>query len=434
MCRLSNVDDSATGSSSSAFVSYGTLLQATIYVLSGVTQPLLMESAKKSGIANPSCQLYMFFYYIGPASAVIPFLLCSNDSGGNSKQQHRHNNQNDRHSSSEGSTPTSMQRLFTWQIWKKAGTLAIVDIVAQTLNYTGSTMAGPTIFAIIYSSVTIWCAVFSSCVLNRSMSLWQWVGVALVFSGLAITGLQSVDLGPQVFHGSALIMVGSALHALMYVFSEHVMNGHGNDVASSTGPISALQYCAVYGSTACLGYGLWQILYTIPNFNTLIWLPMQEANTSWGKAFTILCTITVTSFIHSVTFFHTVKYFPGGATSAGVMKALQAVLVFVATSWVFCGKIGGSEMCFTMDKLLSLIIVVIGVLIFGKATEMLKKGQTDKHTYCEGDHIHTRQQEGYQTFRNNKNTTKDVDCSFLQNDNDEEDPFNRGSIEFETAR
>mmetsp|Transcript_12158 Transcript_12158/g.16011 ORF Transcript_12158/g.16011 Transcript_12158/m.16011 type:complete len:173 (-) Transcript_12158:53-571(-) len=172
----------------------------------------------------------------------------------------------------------------------------------------------------------------------------------------------------------------------------------------------------------------------MPNFNTLIWQPMQEANTSVGKAFTILCTITVTSFIHSVTFFHTVKHFPGGATSAGVMKALQAVLVFVATSWVFCGKIGGSEMCFTMDKLLSLIIVVIGVLIFGKATEMLKRSQTDEYNDYSGDHNHTRQQEGYQTFRNNKSIAKDKDSSFLQNDNDEEEPFNKGSTEFLPTR
>ena len=57
------------------------------------------------------------------------------------------------------------------------------------------------------------------------------------------------------------------------------------------------------------------------------------------------------------------------------MKVFKAVLVFVATSVVFCGTIGGSEMCFTTGKLVSLIVVVVGVLVFGKATELVEEGR-----------------------------------------------------------
>jgi hypothetical protein len=75
------------------------------------------------------------------------------------------------------------------------------------------------------------------------------------------------------------------------------------------------------------------------------------------------------NLVHSVTFFHTLKHYPGGATSAGVMKGLQAVLVFVATHVIFCGRTGGQEMCFSWYKFLSLITVVSGVAMFGVATE-----------------------------------------------------------------
>lgn len=34
-------------------------------------QPILMAYAKHAGLANPSCQLYMLFYYLGPASVAI---------------------------------------------------------------------------------------------------------------------------------------------------------------------------------------------------------------------------------------------------------------------------------------------------------------------------------------------------------------------------
>jgi hypothetical protein len=49
------------------------------------------------------------------------------------------------------------------------------------------------------------------------------------------------------------------------------------------------------------------------------------------------------------------------------MKALQAVLVFVAAHWLYCGRIGGQEMCFTTSKLVSLLTVVGGVMLFGFA-------------------------------------------------------------------
>jgi len=137
--------------------------------------------------------------------------------------------------------------------------------------------------------------------------------------------------------------------------------------------VSSLKYCAIYGSVACCGYGFWQLVYTRRHFTTLILEPMKIADTTFGQAGIILCSISFASLIHSVTFFHTVKFCPGGATSAGVMKAFQAVLVFVATSFVFCGKIGGTEMCFTTGKFVSLIIVVVGVLVFGKATELVEE-------------------------------------------------------------
>jgi len=112
---------------------------------------------------------------------------------------------------------------------------------------------------------------------------------------------------------------------------------------------------------------------------------MKEANTSYSYCAAILFAITIVSLLHSLTFFHTVKFFPGGATSAGVMKALQAVLVFIATSITFCGRLGGKEMCFTLSKFVSLIVVVIGLLIYGKSTEIATKREGYSHVESETD-------------------------------------------------
>ena len=309
-----------------------TLVLASFYVLSGVTQPLIMSLAKDAGLADPKCQLYMLFYYLGPASLIFSLML------------------------SKDTIWPSRKAL------SKAACIAVFDLIAQALNYTGSAMAGPTIFAIIYSSVTVWTAVFSRILLSRALTSWQWLGVTTVFGGLAITGLDSVSMGREVFHGSCLVLVGSIMHALTYVMSEAVMT-KGDDT------LTVKANCAVQGGVCCVALFLWQMVYTRPRFDQRILQPMQQAGTSYLKAIAILVSFSMANFVHSICFFHTLKHFWGGATSAGVMKGLQAVLVFVFTSLAYCGRLGGSEMCFSAVKFASLVTVVGGVVLFGKATE-----------------------------------------------------------------
>lgn len=97
------------------------LTHATLYVLSGCTQPLLMTLLKDAGIADPTCQLYMLFYYFGPACFIFT-LLGRNADGWPSNRA----------------------------ILKAIG-IALFDIVSAAMNYTGASLAGPTIFAIVYS-------------------------------------------------------------------------------------------------------------------------------------------------------------------------------------------------------------------------------------------------------------------------------------------
>jgi drug/metabolite transporter (DMT)-like permease len=348
---VATIDDGTTGTIKTGATPSATLtfLLASCYVLSGVTQPLIMTLAKEVGIADPRAQLYMLAYYIGPAS-VACFV-------------------------------TQWPSLPTF--WKTA-LIAAFDISAQAMNYTGATLAGPTIFAIIYSSVTVWTAFFSMLVLRRPLSAWQWLGVLTVFLGLCITGLNSHKLGPDVLHGSTLIFLGSTMHALTYVMSEKIMREG----------ISIYANCAIQGMVAFFSILLWQLLYTRTHWKEVVEDPMLEATGStswWPAAIGVLAAFSVANFVHALCFFHTLKHFPGGATSAGVMKALQAVLVFVVTSVTYCGRLGGPEMCFSNVKLISLIVVVGGVLLFGKATEASQK-KNEQNT-SDGDYEEILDQE-----------------------------------------
>ena len=325
-----------------------TFLYALIYIVSGSTQPLLMYMAKDVGIADPRCQLYMVAYYIGPACMGFTFL------------------------------PSSSSFRISKSHVKAAG-IACLDVMAQSINYTGAILAGPTIFSIVYSSVTVWTALQSRFVLGRWLSPLQWCSVFIVFGGLLLLKNSATDNGKDVMDGTILSVIGSAMHALTYVLSEAVM---------TTGEkLSVRVNCFIQGLVACSFFMVWQLLFTVRHFEEYIESPMKEAKATVNQALFILFLIAVANLIHALSFFHTLRHFPGGSTSAGVMKGLQATLVFVTTAVAFCGRRGGEEMCFSFNKFISLIVVSIGVSVYGFATSLNSrdKRRTSYETIGDGE-------------------------------------------------
>lgn len=295
-----------------------------------------MTLLRTAGLTDSSCQIYMMFYYFGPAFAIA--LLWKGDS----------------------------------IIWPNKATIvkacgiSFWDIAAQTLNYTGASLSGPAIFAIVYSSVTIWAALFSQAFLARKMDIYQWMAVIMVFAGLALTATDSEELGPEVLRGLVMVFMGSMMHGLFYVMSEAVMT-KGEE------RLTAEQNCAIQGLTASASFLIWQLLYTLPNADQKLWQPMQDSGTSMSTAICLLLLFSAVSFLHSISFYYVLRYLSGGATSAGVFKGLQAVLVFLLTHVLYCGRLGGTEMCFSTMKLLSLVTVSVGVLGYGFATSTTTK-------------------------------------------------------------
>jgi drug/metabolite transporter (DMT)-like permease len=208
------------------------------------------------------------------------------------------------------------------------------------------------------------------------MNLWQWLFVLVVLFGLALTTTRSFHLGSSVVRGIFLVVFGSIMHAGTYVMCEAIMTVGEHR-------LTIRQNCAIQGMVAAFCFLLWQFVYTYPRFEEKIWEPMQAAESTIAYGLFVLALFALSNTVHSITFFHTLRHYPGGATSAGVMKGLQAVLVFVFTHWAYCGRIGGEEMCFTSGKFLSLVTVTGGVVGYGFATQ--KRQQSDR-----------RQQGGYE--------------------------------------
>ena len=422
-------------SSSSSFYNYCyILLNAALYVVSGVTQPLLMILAKEHGLANPTCQLYigptlvMFTLKQRPRKLLEEERKCVVNAGGDSNWKVQDgegtsyyssimilpdttqisNNDNDNIRDDDTTNNDTNERYWpsSPQLLYNASYIAIFDIVAQSLVYTGNNYAGPTIFAIIYSSVTIWAAIYSKFILGRQLhSCYQYLGIALVVLGLAITAFDSYTTGNNsssssssssnsegggeggtnvIFWGACLIMLGTSLHGLTYVYSEKIMimsssssyyktmfehdvvdkssSGSSNNKCNNNESadekqqltqqgtsqqqqlqqkkevISTRANCAIQGLVATLLLLIWQLIYTLPNIQQLILTPMTLSNTSPFQAIMILGATTLSNLVHSLTFYVTLKYLPGGATSAGILKGLQAVLVFCFSSIFLCER------------------------------------------------------------------------------------------------
>ena len=74
-----------------------------------------------------------------------------------------------------------------------------------------------------FSSVAIWSALYSRVFLKTPISCVQWIGIAVVTLGLAISPLSSLSASDSPLTGILLTLVGAQFYALSYVLNEYIM-------------------------------------------------------------------------------------------------------------------------------------------------------------------------------------------------------------------
>merc|ERR1740130_141880 len=136
----------------------------------------MMSAVKFAGMGDTMCQIYMLPYYVGQACTLLVVVW----------------------------DPPPLHRWKSWPL-RRCAYIAVLSAFAQNLNYAGNMLAGSGVFAVIYSSVTVWCAVLSRLFLQRVMTAYQWAAVLSVFFGLTLTGLGARNDGPRVVLGACLI-------------------------------------------------------------------------------------------------------------------------------------------------------------------------------------------------------------------------------------
>ena len=159
---------------------------------------------------------------------------------------------------------------------------------------------------------------------------------------------------------SILTFCASLCHSFNYIISEHLL-------VFTEYPISHENLCTLIGSIVSITNIIWQITYTIPNFQILI---INEINSHNGNALTIVCcylSLLIIGTIHHITFFRLLGCI--GSTSTGVAKGFQTVIVFFLSSIFYCDY--KSSNCFSIFKGISLLLVVLGVVLYSYSTDHL---------------------------------------------------------------
>jgi len=247
------------------------------YIASGVCQPVLIELLAYNGMCEKNTMLYVLPNYIGMS---LSFLM------------------NFRNSCRQGKIQ-----------WTTIIILSSVDIISQYLNFSGLVNAGSLIFTVIYSSVTVYTAIFSCVFLNRQLHSMQWIAVFLIMLGLIFGGRGAAQLGGEdVWLGVIQIFIGSMFHSLTYILSEFLLK-------NATDPIAPEMLSTLMGLSGVIVFGVWQVIYTIPNFQVLIVDSIASKHGSINVIIFTVIILTLVNFIHAICFFNLLEIV--GSTTTG---------------------------------------------------------------------------------------------------------------------
>ena len=292
------------------------------YVLTGVLQPTLIEVLTYNGACEKTTFLFILPTYVGMTLSVLSDL----DSLKHGKIR-----------------------------WTRISTLVLIDLCSGILCFTGLVSAGSAIFTVVYSSVTVYTALFSWLFFGRQLHYMQWGGVCLVMLGLISSSFGSsagTEDSEDVGLGILMIMVGSMFHSLYYIVSESILKDDDPIAPEFLGTFQGLFGTAVFG--------MWQLVYTFPRWNTLISDEIAAHNGDFSIIAVTYVGLVVVNFVHGVCFFHMLKMV--GSTTTGVLKGVISVLVFIISHFAFCSL--QKSQCFTISKGLSLVVVVLGVACY----------------------------------------------------------------------
>ncbi|KAL3931380.1 MAG: hypothetical protein SGPRY_001146, partial [Prymnesium sp.] len=290
-------------------------------VLTGVWWGIAMQLLVYSGAGEPAACLPNLDWYVG---MMLLYLVrwCAADSSGYASALHRH-----------------------------VIPITLCDLLGTVGTTVGLEMAGSAIFGIIYSSVTVWTALFTCLILRKPQSKVKLLGICTVVFGLCLPTLDPSRAaesarGHTVIVGIALTSCGTLFYALEYTLCERCYSLYEK-------PLDARQLrkgdSAITGAWGFFFTSIWIVGYTIPHWNALVTAPVQRQQGSiWVIGFLFLSHI-LNNAVHNAAWFIVCEL--EGGVSTGLLMGVKAAMLFFGSAVFFCDD-DHSEQCLTKYKIL----------------------------------------------------------------------------------
>lgn len=246
--------------------------------------------------------------------------------------------------------------------WKYILLVTILDMVSYALNTNGLVYAGSATYTIIHSSLTVFTALLSYYFLRVKPNRVQCSGIVMIIIGLAIALYNADSDGIDVFFGAILILLGTMMHSMTYIISEYIL-------VKVEDAVSPELLCSISGLIPATFYSFWQLIYTIPHYQTVVLDNIHRAHGSSSTILTCYLLLGVAAFFHSTLFYFLIHHM--GSTSTSVSKILQSLVLFISSHIAFCHP-NRKAQCLTTSKGVSFAVVLVGVLLYSLTHAVLE--------------------------------------------------------------
>eukprot|EP01047_Picozoa_sp_COSAG01_P053596 COSAG01_NODE_5762_length_4048_cov_3.069385_1_plen_487_part_00 len=253
--------------------------------------------------------------------------------------------------------------------------IALADIGDKYFMAFALTHAGPGLYIVIFSSLTVFTALIRYFFLKRQLLPIQWLAICVINLGLGLTSLNAEfkKFSWELAGGIAASLACAFADAIFYVLCERALTKlpqtqrpSENDICTVHGLIGAVltaMYISIYSLAG--RWGTWVEGY---KNDTMTRSKGQYEGGSDSLVAILWVVIGVIYWLHYLTFY----YCTGLASSvaSGVNKSAQATLVFVGSHLLFChpndynDHTASKTECLTYERAACCAIVISGVLLY----------------------------------------------------------------------
>jgi len=244
--------------------------------------------------------------------------------------------------------------------------VAIALFVGKGLGTVGLAYSGSGLYVVIYSSATLWSALFSFVLYKQRFSFWQIVAMLIVFCGLCVTTLKASSApgkegsagGGGVAYGILVTVASACLQSLALVYFKQVTKGlhfsTSNFLLGSYGLLFDVMYIAAV---------------TVPSWDELIAQPVAQKGNHITEIIVLYFGSTLINVAKSWGWGTTLQ--TGGPVVLGLLQACKSIAIFFLSAVLYCAT--QESQCYTLEKAVATVLVVGGVTMFSLAPKPADK-------------------------------------------------------------